>query len=110
MANPLSRYLGMQAGQMPAQQSNQGMTMGQSAGQGVNQQMLGSLANMVGMLNGSSNKAGAVQALASANPQMQGILQLCNGQDPKQVFINECKARGVDPDYALGVMAQVGIK
>lgn len=103
MANPLSKFLVQQPGQVPVQ-SNSFPT------QGVNQQMLNGLQNMVNMLNGSNNKEAAVQALAGVNPQMAEIMQLCNGKNPKEVFIEGCRQRGVDPQYALTIMSQIGIQ
>ena len=103
MGNPLSRYL--------IQQQSLGQVQGNTPQkQGVNQQMLNGLHNMVSMFNGAGDKGAVMQALASANPQMGEIFQLCSGKDVKEVFIQECMRRGVDPQYALGVMAQIGIK
>lgn len=41
------------------------------------------------------------------NPQMQMIMQLCKGRNPKDVFFEECQKRGVDPQRILN---QLGIK
>ena len=35
------------------------------------------------------------------NPMLNQVLQICNGQNPEQVFRNMCKQRGVDPDAIL---------
>lgn len=103
MANPLSRFLVQQPGQMPAQSDSVPV-------QGLNHQMLNGLQNMVNMLNGSNNKEAAVQALAGVNPQVAEIMQLCNGRNPKEVFIEGCRQRGIDPQYALTIMSQIGIQ
>lgn len=103
MANPLNKYLMQQ--QNPVQGQND-----QMLGQGVNQQMLEGLHNMVNMINGVNNKDAVMQTLAGANPQMAEIMRLCNGKDAKEVFIQACRESGVDPQYALNVMAQIGIK
>lgn len=103
MANPLSKFLVQQPGQMPVQSDP-------VPAQGLNHQMLNGLQNMVNMLNGSNNKEAAVQALAGVNPQMAEIMQLCNGRNPKEVFIEGCRQRGIDPQYALTIMSQIGIQ
>lgn len=103
MANPLSKFLVQYPGQAPAQNNS-------LPNQGVNQQMLSGLQNMVNTINGSNNKEAAMQALAGVNPQMAEIMQLCNGRDPKEVFIEGCQQRGIDPQYALTIMSQIGIR
>lgn len=103
MANPLSRFLVQQPGQVPVQSDV-------APGQGLNQQMLNGLQNMVNMFNGSNQKEAVMQTLASASPQMAEIMQLCNGRNPKEVFIEGCRQRGIDPQYALTIMSQIGIQ
>lgn len=49
MANPLSRFLFQQPGQVPVQSDV-------APSQGLNQQMLDGLQNMVNMFNGSNQK------------------------------------------------------
>lgn len=66
MANPLSRFLFQQPGQVPVQSDV-------APSQRLNQQMLNGLQNMVNMFNGSNQKEAVMQALASANPQMAEI-------------------------------------
>lgn len=103
MANPLSRFLVQQPGQVPVQSDV-------APSQGLNQQMLNGLQNMVNMFNGSNQKEAVMQALASANPQMAEIMQLCNGRNPKEVFVEGCRQRGIDPQYALTIMSRIGIQ
>lgn len=103
MANPLSRFLVQQPGQVSVQSDV-------VPGQGLNQQMLNGLQNMVNMFNGSNQKEAVMQALASANSQMAEIMQLCNGRNPKEAFIEGCRQRGIDPQYALTIMSRIGIQ
>lgn len=103
MANPLSKFLVQQPGQAPVQSNS-------FPSQGVNQQMLNGLQNMVNMIGGSNNKEAAMKALAGVNPQMAEIMQLCSGKNPKEVFIEECCRRGIDTQYALTIMSQIGIQ
>lgn len=103
MANPLSRFLVQQPGQVPVQSNP-------LPSQGVDQRMLNDLQNMVNMFNGSNQKEAVLKTLASANPQMAEIMQLCNGRNPKEVFIEGCRQKGIDPQYALTIMSQIGIQ
>lgn len=103
MQNPLSQFLG------PTPDQGQAYPQ-QNASPVVNQAMLGSLANMVKMLEGSGNGNKALQMLAGTNPQVKSIMDMCSGKNPRDVFIQECQNRGVNPQYALNVLAQIGIR
>lgn len=62
---------------------------------------------IVSLLKSSNNPQAAIMQLAQQNPQMKQILNLCNGKNPKDVFIEECKNRGINPDE---IISQLGIK
>lgn len=36
-----------------------------------------------------------------ANPQLAQVMQMCQGQNPEQVFYAMCKQRGIDPNAFL---------
>lgn len=36
-----------------------------------------------------------------ANPQIAQVMQMCQGQNPEQVFYAMCKQRGIDPQAFL---------
>jgi len=36
-----------------------------------------------------------------SNPMLNQVLQICNGQNPEQVFRNMCHQRGIDPEAIL---------
>ena len=50
---------------------------------------------MMKMMNGNP------MALAQQNPMFNQVMQMCQGQDPKQFFMSMCKARGIDPNAIL---------
>lgn len=58
------------------------------------------------MLNGSHNPQQTIMQMASQNPQMNHIIQMCNGKNPKDVFFAECQRRGIDPNQFL---SQLGV-
>lgn len=62
---------------------------------------------MASLLKSSNNPQAAIMQLAQQNPQMKQILNLCNGKNPKDVFMEECKNRGINPDE---IISQLGIK
>lgn len=47
------------------------------------------------MMNGNPT------ALAQQNPMLHQVVQMCKGQDPQQLFMSMCKARGINPDAIL---------
>lgn len=84
MANPLNNLFQMQ---------NNSMT----------NPAIGNMVNMIGALN---NPQKAIQQMVSQNPQMAQIMQMCNGKNPKDVFMAECQRRGVDPQQ---ILSQLGV-
>lgn len=56
---------------------------------------------MAQMLQNAQNPSAALTQLASQNPQMQQIMQMCNGKNPKDVFFQACQQRGIDPVQAM---------
>lgn len=64
---------------------------------------IGNMVNMIGALN---NPQKAIQQMVSQNPQMAQIMQMCNGKNPKDVFMAECQRRGVDPQQ---ILSQLGV-
>lgn len=64
---------------------------------------IGNMVNMIGALN---NPQKAIQQMVSQNPQMAQIIQMCNGKNPKDVFMAECQRRGVDPQQ---ILSQLGV-
>lgn len=86
------------------------MPQNSSSNNFVNQEMLSGFKNVVSQVGGPENGPNSIGALARDNAQMQQVLQYCNGRDPKEVFIQECRNRGIDPQFALNVMSSIGIK
>lgn len=84
--------------------------MQQSNNSFVNQEMLTGFKNVVSQVGGPENGPNSMSALARDNTQMQQVIQYCGGRDPKEVFIQECRNRGVDPQFALNVMSSIGIR
>lgn len=53
------------------------------------------------MLQGAQNPQAAISQFVQSNPQMQQIIRMCNGKNPKDIFIQECKNRGIDPNETM---------
>lgn len=62
---------------------------------------LAPLKSMMQMFNSAQNPQAALQMLAQKNPQVAQAMQLVQGRNPKEVFYEMCKQRGVNPDDIL---------
>lgn len=93
------------------QEPNQGIQM-QSVGPqqaGISDQVMQSFANMVKMLNSAPNQEQALQTFAQVNPQFKQVMEMCNGRDPKEVFMSECQKRGVNPQHVFQAFHKFGV-
>lgn len=65
------------------------------------------MAESLAMVQDPQKKQAVLNQIANNNPMMQNVLQLVNGKNPQQVFLDKCKELGVDP---VQFAAQFGIK
>lgn len=78
--------------------------MANSAASGFSQQLQAaaqSAKNMMGMLRAAKNPQAAIMQAAQQNPQLGGVMQMCQGRDPQEVFSDECRKHGLDPNQAM---------
>lgn len=59
------------------------------------------------MMKSAQNPQQALSAIAQKNPQLNSIMQMCAGKNPRDVFVAECQKRGIDPEQAI---RQMGLK
>lgn len=59
---------------------------------------------MMGMLQAVKDPQQALMMAAQQNPQLNAVLQMCQGKDPQQVFYEECKKSGVNPDEVMNLL------
>lgn len=74
---------------------------------GMNPQMLQNIQQVKGMMQQMKtiqNPNIALQQMAQSNPQMQNVLQMCQGKNPKDVFYSMCQQRGIDPEQILSML------
>ena len=97
MSNPLNGNInGMQFNGMSNQPAN-----------GITPQMQQSAAhikNIMGMLKSSGNPQATIQQVAQNNPQLNQVMQLCNGKNPEQVFRQMCADRGINADEFIKML------
>lgn len=73
-------------------------------GGGGQMSAMGGLAQMMGMLKNSGNPAAMIQRMAQSDPAIKKAMDMCQGKNPQQVFMEQCQANGVNPQQILGMM------
>ena len=74
---------------------------------GINPQMMQNIQQLKGMmqqLKTMQNPNAVFQTMAQNNPQMQQVLQMCQGKNPKDVFYTMCQQQGVNPEQILNML------
>ena len=56
---------------------------------------------MMGVLQTVKDPQKALEMVAQQNPQLNAVMQMCNGKNPQQVFYEECQKQGIDPNIIL---------
>lgn len=62
-------------------------------------QSISQIRQMRSLFNGTPQQM--IAQMAQSNPMFNEVIQMCKGQDPKQVFEMMCKQRGVDGSAIL---------
>ena len=65
---------------------------------------IGNIKRMMGMVQMATNPMQAVQAMSGQVPVLGQVLQMVQGRNPKDVFYEECKKVGANPDEILSYL------
>lgn len=69
---------------------------------GLNPQLLQNIKQAKGFMSMAKGNPNAfMQQMSQNNPMFNQVMQMCNGQDPEQVFRAACKARGIDAEQFI---------
>jgi hypothetical protein len=52
----------------------------------------------------AQNPTQALEQICQQNPQVQNVVDLCRGRDPKEVFMEQCKKQGIDPQQIIDML------
>lgn len=74
---------------------------------GINEEGVNLFNRLMNNLNNSQNQEESLMKLAQMNPQFSNVIQMCNGMNPKDVFISECQKRGID---AQALISRLNLK
>ena len=67
-------------------------------------QVAQSAKRMMNMLQSAKDPRKALTMAAQQNPQLNTVMQMCSGKNPQDVFYEECKKHGVDPNVVLNAL------
>lgn len=70
----------------------------------INMAAIGNIKKMMGMVQMATNPMQAVQELSGQVPVLGQVLQMVQGRNPKDVFYEECKKVGADPDEIISYL------
>ncbi len=71
---------------------------GMGMANGINPQAIQQVKRMMNMFRAASNPQQMLMQAAQQNPAIGTVMQMCNGKNPKDVFYEQCKKMGVNPD------------
>lgn len=66
-----------------------------------NNPMMSQIKGFMNMINSSQNPSAMLNNMAMQNPALNQIMQMCRGQNPKDIFYKMCSERGVNPETIL---------
>jgi hypothetical protein len=75
--------------------------MNMGGANGINQQAIQGIKRLMGMVQAMNNPQQAIMQMAQNNPQINAIMQMVSGKNPKDVFMDECQKRGIDPNTII---------
>lgn len=59
---------------------------------------------MMNMLGAVKDPQKALMTVAQQNPQLNMVMQMCQGRNPEEVFREECQKAGVNPDEVINLL------
>lgn len=70
----------------------------------INPQMLKGIKSYMNTMKMAQNPSQAMENLCQSNPQIKSVVDMCKGKDPKDVFMDQCKAQGIDPQEIINLL------
>lgn len=72
-----------------------------TAGARIDPRIIQSAKRMMAMLQAAKNPQMALMQAAKQNPQLNAVMQMIGGRNPRDVFVEECKKHEVDPNEII---------
>lgn len=70
----------------------------------INPAAVQSVKGMMNMFKSAGNPRQMLSAMAAQNPQLAGVMSMVGGKNPKDVFYEQCKQRGINPDDVINAL------
>ena len=67
-------------------------------------QAINAVKGMISNLKGVQNPDAVIQMLAGKNPLLGNVMRMLNGRNPQQVFYEECRRQGIDPNEIINML------
>lgn len=74
----------------------------------IDQQVMQQMQQMASAIGAMQNPEAALMQMAQQNPQLAGILEMCKGRSPKEVFFEQCRQHGTNPDDIIPQLNRAG--
>lgn len=71
---------------------------------GMNIGAIQQMKQAMGMFRAMKNPQQALQMIAQQNPESAAILQMAQGKNPVDIFREECRKHGMDPDQTMSAL------
>lgn len=67
-------------------------------------QTVSAVKGMINNLKSVQNPDAVINMLAGKNPLLGNVMRMLNGRNPQQVFFEECKRQGIDPNEIINML------
>lgn len=67
-------------------------------------QAVNAVKGMISNLRSVQNPDAVIQMLAGKNPLLGNVMRMLNGRNPQQVFFEECRRQGIDPNEIINML------
>lgn len=74
---------------------------------GISPQMVQQVKQAMNALRSVANPQQAIMQAAQQSPQLNAVMQMVGNRNPQEVFIEQCKQHGVNPDDAMQQIKQI---
>lgn len=78
--------------------------MGGAPAAGMNMGMIQQMKQAMGMFRAMKNPQQALQMIAQQNPESAAILQMAQGKNPVDIFREECRKHGKNPEEMMNAL------
>lgn len=75
----------------------------------IDQQAMQQIQQMANAIGAAQNPEAALMQMAQQNPKIAAILEMCRGRSLKEVFYEQCRQRGANPDDIIPQLKRAGL-